>query len=161
MNFPEKVLPKVKNQIWKQFLNKKVPNYYSKFSEWFYYVKKKLKSDFQKKKNQFFQGGDQGFFVRKIRFFLDVCRNFCHGKPVVLVTPPDLANPSLPPPPITSFNLKYLMSECKASLELSPAWFLPKIVNHAVNIFLLVTFMIYGKHDASKCHSKVVWEKYS
>ena len=50
-------------------------------------------------KIQFSGGGGQGFFVKKIIFFLDVCLSFGHVKPMVVVTRPVLADPSLSPPP--------------------------------------------------------------
>ena len=50
---------------------------------------------------KFSDGGGQGFFVKKIRFFLDVCLSFGHVKPVVVVTRPVLADPSLSPPPLS------------------------------------------------------------
>ena len=66
MQFPEKVIPEVERRIRKQFLNKLVPNYYSKFFQndliMFY---KSGKFDFQLEKIQFYDGGGKGFFVKK------------------------------------------------------------------------------------------------
>ena len=94
----------------------------------------------------------RGFLVKKIIFFLDVCLSFGHVKPVVVVTRPVLADPSLSPPPTTMHTV--------GTLSLVES-FIESEVPH-LRLFLMLSMMPLKRWVATEnvLTANEVWSKY-